>query len=87
MESHVTVKTNMHYIYFQNLSSANEFQYIYLHIRKKLKDKNFPDEDEEQEIEIGFPTDVKHLAHIGCEDEKTNKPSWVKCSFFFFLLQ
>nr|ACJ85900.1 unknown [Medicago truncatula] len=35
------------------------------------------DEDEEQEIEIGFPTDVKHLAHIGCEDEKTNKPSWM----------
>lgn len=35
MESHVTVKTNMHYIYFQNLSSANEFQYIYIYTLEK----------------------------------------------------
>ena len=35
------------------------------------------DEDEEKEIQIGFPTDVKHLAHIGCEDGKANPPSWM----------
>lgn len=35
------------------------------------------DEDEKEEIQIGFPTDVKHLAHIGCEDAKATAPSWM----------
>ncbi|KAK2402030.1 P21-Rho-binding domain, variant 2 [Trifolium repens] len=35
------------------------------------------DEEEDKEIQIGFPTDVKHLAHIGCEDAKANAPSWM----------
>lgn len=39
---------------------------------------NYADEEEEEkEIQIGFPTDVKHLAHIGCEDAKANAPSWM----------
>ena len=37
----------------------------------------FDEEDEGKEIQIGFPTDVKHLAHIGCEDNKANTPSWM----------
>lgn len=35
------------------------------------------EEEEEKEIQIGFPTDVKHLAHIGCEDAQANAPSWM----------
>ncbi|XP_027367603.1 CRIB domain-containing protein RIC1 [Abrus precatorius] len=35
------------------------------------------DEEGEKEIQIGFPTDVKHLAHIGCEDAKATPPSWM----------
>lgn len=35
------------------------------------------DEEDEKEIQIGFPTDVKHLAHIGAENAKASQPSWV----------
>ena len=42
-----------------------------------INHNNFADEAEENEIHIGFPTDVKHLAHIGCDDSTVNKPSWV----------
>lgn len=38
----------------------------------------------EPEMQIGFPTDVKHVAHIGWDGPSTTAPSWV--SFFFFLL-
>jgi hypothetical protein len=44
---------------------------------------NFADE-KEQEMQIGFPTDVKHVAHIGCDGPSaTSAPSWVcqKVSF------
>jgi len=34
-------------------------------------------EDKEQEMEIGFPTDVKHVAHIGMDGPSTNSPSWM----------
>ncbi|KAF9677741.1 hypothetical protein SADUNF_Sadunf08G0138900 [Salix dunnii] len=38
---------------------------------------NFADEKEE-EMQIGFPTDVKHVAHIGCDGPSaTNAPSWM----------
>ncbi|XP_047178151.1 CRIB domain-containing protein RIC10-like [Vigna umbellata] len=37
----------------------------------------FDEEDEKQQIEIGFPTDVKHLAHIGAENAKASQPSWL----------
>ncbi|KAG6766242.1 hypothetical protein POTOM_030313 [Populus tomentosa] len=34
--------------------------------------------EKEQEMQIGFPTDVKHVAHIGCDGPSaTNAPSWV----------
>ncbi|KAG4395351.1 hypothetical protein GLYMA_20G207300v4 [Glycine max] len=35
------------------------------------------DEEDEKEIQIGFPTDVKHLAHIGAENAKASQPSWL----------
>ncbi|KAK2400078.1 WD40 repeat protein [Trifolium repens] len=34
-------------------------------------------EEKEDEIEIGFPTDVKHVAHIGSDDPSANAPSWM----------
>uniref|UniRef100_M1ASI6 P21-rho-binding domain-containing protein n=1 Tax=Solanum tuberosum TaxID=4113 RepID=M1ASI6_SOLTU len=35
----------------------------------------------ERELEIGCPTDVKHVAHIGWDGQSGNAPSWV-CSHF-----
>ncbi|KAK3441136.1 hypothetical protein EUGRSUZ_B01569 [Eucalyptus grandis] len=37
------------------------------------------DDGKEPEMKIGFPTDVKHVAHIGCDGAsvKKNSPSWV----------
>ncbi|XP_047332108.1 CRIB domain-containing protein RIC10-like [Impatiens glandulifera] len=32
---------------------------------------------EEQEIEIGLPTDVKHIAHIGWDGASGNQPTWM----------
>ncbi|KAL8136800.1 hypothetical protein V2J09_002801 [Rumex salicifolius] len=31
----------------------------------------------EREIEIGFPTDVKHVAHIGLDGADGSPPSWM----------
>ena len=28
-------------------------------------------------MQIGFPTDVKHVAHIGWDGPTANSPSWV----------
>lgn len=39
------------------------------------------DEEKEKEIQIGFPTDVKHVAHIGWDGPSSavdNSPSWMK---------
>lgn len=36
------------------------------------------DEDNKQDdIQIGFPTDVKHVAHIGWDGPTIDSPSWV----------
>ncbi|XP_076916413.1 uncharacterized protein LOC143576120 [Bidens hawaiensis] len=35
------------------------------------------DDDKEPEIQIGAPTDVKHVAHIGCDGPSTPAPSWM----------
>ncbi|CAO2821622.1 unnamed protein product [Amaranthus hypochondriacus] len=35
------------------------------------------DEEQEQEMQIGFPTDVKHVAHIGWDGPTANSPSWI----------
>ncbi|CAA3009335.1 Hypothetical predicted protein [Olea europaea subsp. europaea] len=31
----------------------------------------------EREMEIGFPTDVKHVAHIGWDGPSSSAPSWM----------
>ncbi|KAG6691533.1 hypothetical protein I3843_10G066600 [Carya illinoinensis] len=31
----------------------------------------------EREIEIGYPTDVKHVAHIGLDGQSGSAPSWM----------
>ncbi|XP_009623796.1 CRIB domain-containing protein RIC6-like [Nicotiana tomentosiformis] len=36
------------------------------------------DEDKEKEMQIGFPTDVKHVAHIGWDGPSVDNPSWMK---------
>ncbi|KAF5768164.1 putative CRIB domain-containing protein [Helianthus annuus] len=33
--------------------------------------------EKEPEIQIGAPTDVKHVAHIGCDGPSTPAPSWM----------
>lgn len=47
------------------------------------------DEKEDGEIEIGFPTDVKHVAHIGLDGPSASTPTWVinisSFPLFFFL--
>ncbi|KAL1221763.1 CRIB domain-containing protein RIC10 [Cardamine amara subsp. amara] len=37
----------------------------------------FAVEKEREEIEIGFPTDVKHVAHIGWEGSSGSAPGWM----------
>lgn len=39
------------------------------------------DNEKEPEIQIGAPTDVKHVAHIGCDGPSSNAPSWVIPNF------
>ncbi|KAH7838460.1 hypothetical protein Vadar_026709 [Vaccinium darrowii] len=36
------------------------------------------DEDKEPEMKIGYPTDVKHVAHIGWDGTSVESPSWMK---------
>ncbi|XP_074304634.1 CRIB domain-containing protein RIC5-like [Silene latifolia] len=36
------------------------------------------EEEEEEEMQIGFPTDVKHVAHIGWDGPAANAPSWIQ---------
>lgn len=35
-------------------------------------------------MQIGNPTDVKHVAHIGMDGPSANKPSWVWYDFHLF---
>ncbi|GMY27095.1 CRIB domain-containing protein RIC5-like [Fagus crenata] len=35
-------------------------------------------DEKEPEMQIGFPTDVKHVAHIGWDGPSTNTPSWIR---------
>lgn len=40
-------------------------------------------EKESDEIEIGYPTNVKHVSHIGWEGSSSSGPGWVS-SFWLF---
>lgn len=33
---------------------------------------------EEREMDIGYPTDVKHVAHVGWDGQSGSAPSWMK---------
>ncbi|KAK1426402.1 hypothetical protein QVD17_15073 [Tagetes erecta] len=35
------------------------------------------DNEKEPEIQIGAPTDVKHVAHIGCDGPSSSAPTWM----------
>lgn len=35
------------------------------------------EDEKEPEMQIGQPTDVKHVAHIGWEGPSATTPSWV----------
>lgn len=37
-------------------------------------------------MEIGYPTDVKHVAHIGWDGQSSNAPSWVCNVVHIFVL-
>uniref|UniRef100_A0A6N2LD10 CRIB domain-containing protein n=1 Tax=Salix viminalis TaxID=40686 RepID=A0A6N2LD10_SALVM len=37
----------------------------------------FDNDEEEPEMQIGFPTDVKHVAHIGWDGPSVSSPSWM----------
>ncbi|KAI4373899.1 hypothetical protein MLD38_011959 [Melastoma candidum] len=39
--------------------------------------ENPKEEEEEEELQIGLPTDVKHVAHIGSDGPSSNAPSWM----------
>lgn len=48
--------------------------------------ENIADTEKEPEMQIGLPTDVKHVAHIGFDGPAVNSPSWVmkfRILFFF----
>ncbi|KAK3028125.1 hypothetical protein RJ639_038986 [Escallonia herrerae] len=36
------------------------------------------DEEKEPEMQIGYPTDVKHVAHIGWDGPSVDSPCWMK---------
>lgn len=46
----------------------------------------FADNEKEEEMQIGYPTDVKHVAHIGADGPSANTPSWVGFFYFIFLV-
>ncbi|KAG2727861.1 hypothetical protein I3843_01G174300 [Carya illinoinensis] len=35
-------------------------------------------DEKEQDMQIGYPTDVKHVAHIGWDGPSANTPSWMR---------
>ncbi|XP_074319506.1 uncharacterized protein LOC141656494 [Silene latifolia] len=38
----------------------------------------FEEEEDEPEMQIGCPTDVKHVAHIGWDGPAASSPSWIQ---------
>lgn len=59
--------------------------------------RTFADQPKEPEMQIGLPTDVKHVAHIGWDGPSAVDPSWVisvflshclkQYIFFYFFLK
>ncbi|KAM3234320.1 CRIB domain-containing protein RIC6 [Capsicum annuum] len=36
------------------------------------------DDDKKKDMQIGFPTDVQHVAHVGWDGKSVDNPSWMK---------
>lgn len=43
----------------------------------EMLEKIVAEDEKEPEMQIGKPTDVKHVAHIGWEGPSATTPSWV----------
>lgn len=54
------------------------YKRLYVCTRNHTLENAEKEEEEEEEIQIGNPTDVKHVAHIGNEGPSNSKPSWVR---------
>lgn len=39
-------------------------------------------DEKEDEMEIGYPTDVRHVSHIGWDSSPSSAPSWVRNLYF-----
>ncbi|KAM0985502.1 hypothetical protein ACFX13_012984 [Malus domestica] len=49
-----------------------------VHVLKHLSQQNGYQDEKNDDIQIGFPTDVKHVGHIGWDGPSTNStPSWM----------
>ncbi|CAB4261811.1 unnamed protein product [Prunus armeniaca] len=69
------VVENKHHFY-QQLNFQLKVSEV--HVQKHLSQQNGNQEEKDDEIQIGFPTDVKHVAHIGWEGPSANStPSWM----------
>ncbi|KAF3558078.1 hypothetical protein F2Q69_00013751, partial [Brassica cretica] len=43
--------------------------------------------EEEDEMEIGYPTDVRHVSHIGWDSSPSSAPSWVRQFYFLATIE
>lgn len=62
----------------------SDFLFMILLLILKKKCHIFADNEKEPEMEIGFPTDVKHVAHIGWDGPSVHSPSWVRFLIVFY---
>lgn len=82
--------TFFHFSIFPTSKLEHFFSYIFSSIMSKLfpqsqwkngrwqlKTVDYADDQKEPEMQIGYPTDVKHVAHIGWDGPSANTPSWV----------
>lgn len=77
--------------YQQSFISLKILHYNSLHfaffLSIRCKDASFADQPKEPEMQIGLPTDVKHVAHIGWDGPSSADPSWVISVFLSHCLK
>ncbi|KAA8527785.1 hypothetical protein F0562_035346 [Nyssa sinensis] len=56
---------------------CTNFSPLLQEIHKFLASVGLDDNEKEPEMQIGHPTDVKHVAHIGSDGPSANQPSWL----------
>lgn len=54
---------------------------MFIFIVNLIKNLFGAEDEKKQDIQIGGPTDVKHVAHYGCDGSYEEAPSWV-CMMF-----